>query len=276
MHFAFSDEQLQLRRAVRGVLEVECTVRALRDLGGASREQQALQAAARWRALAALGLAGLLVPTAEGGLGLQHRGPDGDLRGGRVVGPPRAPAGVGGRGGTDAGRPVAGAAGGRRATRPRRSGHARRPRGHRRRSGGSDLPDHRVGRRHVAHAPCRGGTGRRGVRPGLPRSGLGLAAARRARRGLPGASHRDARSHPRPLHGALAAVGRHVAGLRHRGRGQRRSHGRSRCDGIGRLPHRTGRSPGGAGGRPRPRAVPVRAGARGPPRRTVSSSPTPR
>ena len=70
MHFAFSDEQLQLRRAVRGVLEVECTVRALRDLGGASREEQALQAAVRWRALAALGLAGLLVPTAEGGLGL--------------------------------------------------------------------------------------------------------------------------------------------------------------------------------------------------------------
>jgi alkylation response protein AidB-like acyl-CoA dehydrogenase len=70
VHFAFSDEQLQLRRAVRHVLERECAVRALRDHERAAGEQQAPPAGTRWRALAALGLPGLLVPTERGGLGL--------------------------------------------------------------------------------------------------------------------------------------------------------------------------------------------------------------
>ena len=68
MRFAFDDEQLRFRYSVRGVLERICppaAVRAAWDDGGACDP-------ARWRALAELGVLGLLVPERAGGLGLDE------------------------------------------------------------------------------------------------------------------------------------------------------------------------------------------------------------
>ena len=65
MHFAFTDQQLEFRDAVRQVLTKECTtddVRAAYDAPAART--------ARWATLADLGVTGLTVPEAHGGLGL--------------------------------------------------------------------------------------------------------------------------------------------------------------------------------------------------------------
>jgi len=65
MHFAFTDQQLEFRDAVRQVLAKECTtddVRAAYDTPSART--------ARWATLADLGVTGLTVPEARGGLGL--------------------------------------------------------------------------------------------------------------------------------------------------------------------------------------------------------------
>jgi alkylation response protein AidB-like acyl-CoA dehydrogenase len=70
MDFAFSDDQGELRRAVRSVLDAECTVAALRALQSASPEQRGSDARARWRVLSELGAPSLLVPESAGGLGL--------------------------------------------------------------------------------------------------------------------------------------------------------------------------------------------------------------
>jgi len=65
MHFAFTDQQLEFRDAVRQVLAKECTpgdVRAAYDAPMARSP--------RWATLASLGVVGLAVPDAHGGLGL--------------------------------------------------------------------------------------------------------------------------------------------------------------------------------------------------------------
>ena len=66
MHFAFTDQQLEFRDAVRQVLAKECTtddVRAAYDAPDRPRSP-------RWATLAELGVTGLTVPEAHGGLGL--------------------------------------------------------------------------------------------------------------------------------------------------------------------------------------------------------------
>ena len=65
MHFAFTEQQLEFRDAVRQVLAAECTtgdVRAAYDAPAARGP--------RWTTLAELGVTGLTVPAAHGGLGL--------------------------------------------------------------------------------------------------------------------------------------------------------------------------------------------------------------
>ena len=65
MHFAFTDQQLEFRDAVRQVLAKECTpddVRAAYDAPSARSP--------RWATLADLGVVGLAVPESHGGLGL--------------------------------------------------------------------------------------------------------------------------------------------------------------------------------------------------------------
>jgi alkylation response protein AidB-like acyl-CoA dehydrogenase len=65
MHFAFTDQQDEFREAVRQVLAKECTPKHLRAafVDPASHSQ-------RWMTLADLGVVGLTVPEAQGGLGL--------------------------------------------------------------------------------------------------------------------------------------------------------------------------------------------------------------
>ncbi len=70
MDFAFSDEQDELRQAVRRVLAAECPVAALRTFDAAAPEQRTTLARARWAVLAELGAPGILVSEPEGGLGL--------------------------------------------------------------------------------------------------------------------------------------------------------------------------------------------------------------
>ncbi len=65
MHFAFTDQQLEFRDAVRQVLARECTAADLRAAYGAP-----LARTARWSTLADLGVVGLSTPEAHGGLGL--------------------------------------------------------------------------------------------------------------------------------------------------------------------------------------------------------------
>jgi len=65
MHFAFTDQQLEFRDAVRQVLAKECTtddVRAAYDAPSARSP--------RWATLANVGVVGLAVPDSHGGLGL--------------------------------------------------------------------------------------------------------------------------------------------------------------------------------------------------------------
>src|SRR6185295_6683135 len=68
MHFAFDEEQLRFRESVRGVLDRVCAPAAVRAVW----ETPDAHLAARWTALAELGVLGLLVPEAAGGLGLDE------------------------------------------------------------------------------------------------------------------------------------------------------------------------------------------------------------
>jgi len=65
MHFAFTEQQLEFRDAVRQVLAKECTTDAVRAAYDAP-----LARSPRWATLADLGVAGLTVPEPHGGLGL--------------------------------------------------------------------------------------------------------------------------------------------------------------------------------------------------------------
>jgi alkylation response protein AidB-like acyl-CoA dehydrogenase len=65
MRFAFSDEQLEFRDAVRQVLAKECTTDHLR-----AAYDEPTARSLRWSALAAMGVVGLTTPEAHGGLGL--------------------------------------------------------------------------------------------------------------------------------------------------------------------------------------------------------------
>ena len=72
MRFAFTEQQLELRAAVRQVLERECTVGDLRAVAESSRAPDAGRARERWAVLAELGATGLLIPEDQGGLGLSE------------------------------------------------------------------------------------------------------------------------------------------------------------------------------------------------------------
>ncbi len=65
MHFAFTDQQLEFRDAVRQVLAKECATDDVRSAYEAPAARTP-----RWSTLADLGVAGLTVPEAHGGLGL--------------------------------------------------------------------------------------------------------------------------------------------------------------------------------------------------------------
>ncbi len=68
MHFAFDEEQLRFRDSVRGALERACPPAAVRAVW----ESEHAHDAARWRALAELGVLGLRVPEHVGGLELDE------------------------------------------------------------------------------------------------------------------------------------------------------------------------------------------------------------
>jgi alkylation response protein AidB-like acyl-CoA dehydrogenase len=70
VRFAFTEQQLELRGAVRQVLARECTVADLRAMALGDRHGGAGRTHERWSVLAELGATGLLVPQAHGGLGL--------------------------------------------------------------------------------------------------------------------------------------------------------------------------------------------------------------
>ncbi len=70
MDFAFSEEQDELRQAVRTVLDAQCTPDALRAFEAADVTGRTVLARDRWAVLADLGAAALVVPEAAGGLGL--------------------------------------------------------------------------------------------------------------------------------------------------------------------------------------------------------------
>ena len=65
MHFAFSDQQTEFREAVRQVLANECTTGHLREAFDRPTAR-----GHRWGTLAELGVVGVTVPEAQGGLGL--------------------------------------------------------------------------------------------------------------------------------------------------------------------------------------------------------------
>jgi alkylation response protein AidB-like acyl-CoA dehydrogenase len=65
MHFSFTDQQLEFRDAVRQVLAKECTTDDVRAAYAAPGARTS-----RWATLAELGVTGLTVPEAHGGLGL--------------------------------------------------------------------------------------------------------------------------------------------------------------------------------------------------------------
>ncbi|KAB2947690.1 MAG: acyl-CoA dehydrogenase, partial [Rhizobiaceae bacterium] len=64
MDFRFADEQQMMADTVRGLLAETCRPADLRRLMGSGEARDA----ARWAALAALGLEGVLVPESAGGL----------------------------------------------------------------------------------------------------------------------------------------------------------------------------------------------------------------
>ena len=69
MRFAFTEQQLELRAAVRQVLERECTVGDLRAVTEGGRDPGAGRARERWAVLADLGATALLVPRPTGASG---------------------------------------------------------------------------------------------------------------------------------------------------------------------------------------------------------------
>jgi alkylation response protein AidB-like acyl-CoA dehydrogenase len=70
MQFGFSEEQLELRAAVRQVLDAHCSTSALRAFDEATPEDRSKLSQARWSVLSELGAPALLVPESAGGLGL--------------------------------------------------------------------------------------------------------------------------------------------------------------------------------------------------------------
>jgi alkylation response protein AidB-like acyl-CoA dehydrogenase len=68
MRFAFSEDQLLLQKTVRDFLRAECTPGRVRALW----ETETGRSPELWKKLAAVGLPGLLVPEAHGGLGLDE------------------------------------------------------------------------------------------------------------------------------------------------------------------------------------------------------------
>jgi alkylation response protein AidB-like acyl-CoA dehydrogenase len=70
MDFAFSDDQEELRRGVRLVLDAECSPDDLRVFETADEAARADLAANRWSVLAELGAPALVVPESANGLGL--------------------------------------------------------------------------------------------------------------------------------------------------------------------------------------------------------------
>jgi alkylation response protein AidB-like acyl-CoA dehydrogenase len=70
MDFAFSEDQEELRRGVRTVLDAECSPDALRVFELADDKARAEHAANRWAVLAELGAPALVVPQSANGLGL--------------------------------------------------------------------------------------------------------------------------------------------------------------------------------------------------------------
>ena len=66
MHFAFSDEQLALRDALRDLLAKECTPAHVR----AAWTNETGRVPGLWEQLADIGVVGLLAPETDGGLGL--------------------------------------------------------------------------------------------------------------------------------------------------------------------------------------------------------------
>ena len=75
MRFAFTEQQLELRAAVRQVLDRECTPGDLRSIIAAGPAERpghpvAGRSAERWAVLSELGAPGLMVATDRGGLGL--------------------------------------------------------------------------------------------------------------------------------------------------------------------------------------------------------------
>ena len=68
MHFAFTDEQLALRDAVRDLLAKECPASAVR----AAWTNESGRCPAAWAALSEMGVLGVLAPEAVGGLGLSE------------------------------------------------------------------------------------------------------------------------------------------------------------------------------------------------------------
>ncbi len=69
MRFAFTEQQLELRTAVRQVLDRECTTADLRAIVD-SHDHSAGRSAERWAVLSELGAPGVLVAEDRGGLGL--------------------------------------------------------------------------------------------------------------------------------------------------------------------------------------------------------------
>ena len=71
MRFAFTEQQLELRTAVRQVLDRECTTADLRAIVD-SHDHGAGRSAERWAVLSELGAPGVLVAEDRGGLGLTN------------------------------------------------------------------------------------------------------------------------------------------------------------------------------------------------------------
>jgi alkylation response protein AidB-like acyl-CoA dehydrogenase len=66
MRFAFTEDQLAFRDAVRALLEKECPASVVRD----AWTNQTGRSVSAWEQLAAMGVLGVLAPEADGGLGL--------------------------------------------------------------------------------------------------------------------------------------------------------------------------------------------------------------
>ncbi len=66
MNFTFSEDQLEFKEAVKGFLAGECTPEHLRKMVESGEQFSH----ARWQQLAEMGLTGILVPEAQGGLGM--------------------------------------------------------------------------------------------------------------------------------------------------------------------------------------------------------------